>query len=77
MKEGGGKQNLLRKKYQTALHLKTARRLLRYSALPLRSMHSRFRMPHDAHARTHVPAWSHAACLTRVQWNVAESMCWC
>ena len=35
--------------------------------LPLRSMHSRFHMPHDAHARTYVPAWSHAACPTRVQ----------
>ena len=35
--------------------------------LPLRSMHSRFRMPHDAHAHTNVPAWSHAACPTRVQ----------
>ena len=31
MREGGGKQNLVRKN-QTALHLETARRLLRYGA---------------------------------------------
>ena len=35
--------------------------------LPLRNMHSRFRMPRDAQARAYVPAWSHAACPTRVQ----------
>ena len=32
MREGGGKQNLLRKKNEIGLHLETARRLLRYGA---------------------------------------------
>ena len=64
MKEAGGKQNLLRKKLLCAL--KQQDEYSGTAPLPLRSMHGRFCMPHDARARTYVPAWSHAACPTRV-----------
>ena len=67
MNEGGWWETKFAEKTRLLCTLKQQDDYSGTAPLPLRNMHSRFRMPHDAHARVYVPVRSHAAWPTRVQ----------
>ena len=67
MDEGGWWEKIAEKKTRLLPTLKQQDDYSGTAPLRLRNTPSRFRMPHDAHARAYVPAWSQAACPTRVK----------